>query len=1384
MVGLHDRRQALTEPSFVARTAELAVLTRHVRRAAEGRGGLVLLEAESGGGKSRLLEELAQQSQPDAWILRGQGVEEAARRPFQLLEGLVAGIVDACRQRPGLAERLRAAVGDRADAVVAALPALGPVLGGEGSANLGPEAYGETRSIKALGALLDALPSAARRDHTDAPAVVVLLDDCQWADGPTLRLLADWQESAGAAKTAPGSWWSPPSAPRRCRLTTSCARSTAWPTSPCPRWRRPACAAWPSRWRARSPRTPSGRWPPCRRAARSWPRPSSGGWSRAAPSSRPDGPGAGGWVVDDERLADVQTSRQAAIFLTRRLELLAPATVELLSVGAVLGKEFDLHLAAELCRQDPAEAAAGLAEASRRSIVWVDEAAGRARLLHDKLREALLSRLDPAHRRRLHLRAAERIEATAPDRVFELAYHFDAAGDGQRALPYAIQAAERARAQYSLDVAATHYRMALAACTEPGQDGTRAAVAEGLGDVLTLQGSYEEATAHLETAMALAETDYTRAVLGGKLGDVAFRRGDQRLAREHLERAVRQLNRRLPRRSPALVVALLVEVVVQVAHTLLPRLFVGRRSREGADREFLAIRLYSRLAYVYWFSAGKIPCAWVHLREMNLAERYPPSPELAQAYSEHAPVMTMAPWFSRGIAYARRSLAIRRDLGDLWGQGQSLNFYGVVLYAASRYRESIEQCREAIRLLDQTGDRWEANTASWHVAFAHYRLGELAEAQAVAGRRLRRRQRHRRRHRGRGEPERVVPGVGRTGARGAGAGPAGRAQRRRPHRGRGPRGRGRAPSRPGGLATGRWRCWRTRPPSSGGPGCARSTWRRCCRGWPPPSAARPRPRRPTRPPCAGPGCGGRRGRPGGAGGWPGSTRTTRPTPCGNGGWWRRSRATTGGPAGTSTGAWPPPRPRAPATSSPSPASPWPALTARPTPARWRRRRPPSRPSCPRRSSTATPRRRPDRRPPPPPCPWPTGSRRSSTWAATSPRPLPRTRSSPPCGRRRPPCSGSSGSSSSTSTTTWTRAAAGASTDGAAPSSAGPSPPDDRSCSPTAAAADPADSVVLSGLRSALCAPIFSEGRPVACLYVTHSQVADLFGEDEIQLIEFVAVLAGAALEHVAGTEARFRSLAQNSSDVITIVDRDLEHRLPELGRDQGVRPPARGAGPAAAGGVDPPAGRRPRSSPPSTGLVEDGQESCLVECRLRRRDGSWCDVETAITNLVDDPSVDGVVLNSRDVSDRKRAERELRVTLGREQDMRERLQELDKVKTDFLSSVSHELRTPLTSILGYLEMLAEGAAGARRPDPARHPRHRRPQRPAAAHPHRGAADHVPGGVGDVPAVDGSGGPGAAGGERAPGRPARAGRPRPRGHRSTSPPTSRPSRATAASSTGC
>ena len=80
-------------------------------------------------------------------------------------------------------------------------------------------------------------------------------------------------------------------------------------------------------------------------------------------------------------------------------------------------------------------------------------------------------------------------------------------------------------------------------------------------------------------------------------------------------------------------------------------------------------------------------------------------------------------------------------------------------------------------------------------------------------------------------------------------------------------------------------------------------------------------------------------------------------------------------------------------------------------------------------------------------------------------------------------------------------------------------------------------MLLADLRSILRAPIISEGRVVACFNVTHHQVNDLFGDVEVQLAEFIATLAGAALERVAGSEAHFRSLAQKSSDVTTVIDR-------------------------------------------------------------------------------------------------------------------------------------------------------------------------------------------------------------------------------------------------------
>src|SRR5262249_37362991 len=56
----------------------------------------------------------------------------------------------------------------------------------------------------------------------------------------------------------------------------------------------------------------------------------------------------------------------------------------------------------------------------------------------------------------------------------------------------------------------------------------------------------------------------------------------------------------------------------------------------------------------------------------------------------------------------------------------------------------------------------------------------------------------------------------------------------------------------------------------------------------------------------------------------------------------------------------------------------------------------------------------------------------------------------------------------------------------------------------------------SGERSALCAPLYVRGAAFACLYVTHEHVRGLFGANEERLADYIATIAGAALENAEG----------------------------------------------------------------------------------------------------------------------------------------------------------------------------------------------------------------------------------------------------------------------------
>src|SRR5204862_3630703 len=83
-----------------------------------------------------------------------------------------------------------------------------------------------------------------------------------------------------------------------------------------------------------------------------------------------------------------------------------------------------------------------------------------------------------------------------------------------------------------------------------------------------------------------------------------------------------------------------------------------------------------------------------------------------------------------------------------------------------------------------------------------------------------------------------------------------------------------------------------------------------------------------------------------------------------------------------------------------------------------------------------------------------------------------------------------------------------------------------------------------------------------------------------------------------------------------------------------------------------------------------------------------------------DGRVAGVVLVFRDVTERRRAERERASLFENERQARTEAERANRSKDQFLAVVSHELRTPLNAILGWADMLRRGRLDETRRDRA------------------------------------------------------------------------------------
>ena len=152
----------------------------------------------------------------------------------------------------------------------------------------------------------------------------------------------------------------------------------------------------------------------------------------------------GRWSVADPGTLSVPEGVRDVI--GRRLSRLSPAANDLLATAAVIGRDVDVELLAELSELSESTMLDALDEAVRARIV--DETGpDRYRFSHALIRATLYEEQSATRRRRQHRRVAEALEKLRPDDVVALAYHSVEAGpEGgllTRAVRYSLSAAEQ-----------------------------------------------------------------------------------------------------------------------------------------------------------------------------------------------------------------------------------------------------------------------------------------------------------------------------------------------------------------------------------------------------------------------------------------------------------------------------------------------------------------------------------------------------------------------------------------------------------------------------------------------------------------------------------------------------------------------------------------------------------------------------------------------------------------------------------------------------------------------------------------------------------------------------------------------------------------------------
>jgi predicted ATPase/class 3 adenylate cyclase len=463
------------------------------------------------------------------------------------------------------------------------------------------------------------------------------------------------------------------------------------------------------------------------------------------------------WHVKDSH---IRMSNSIQSLLMARIDRLSGELKETVKAAAVIGREFEVPVLAEVMAQQEALSGSGspslvLKEQIRtaeKSQIWRAMNELRYMFQHSLLREAVYDMQLRARLRELHLLIAEAIERIYAKEIdahaVDLAFHFEQAEVSEKAIHYLQMAAKIARNNYQNIQGLGFYdrllrlledhpdeKLRVKALLDKGQilehigqlDECRNTLEEALllaqeqssevylgranlslGHVLVLQGKYREARLYLENAAEFFERiddHFGIAKVYGDLGNLFFRQGRYEEAKSNFTRSI-QLSKSLPySTSNTQIVAYL-----GLTHMNQGNYDEGIRwqqdqlelSRRENDKQGMAT-LYTNMGIVF-FEKGDYDAAQQSYEQgLALAEELGNKLLTSIAIGCLGSVYEKKGDFETAMEHFRQDLKLTEEMGEKQGIAIALSLIGELLSISGKFEEAIDYLERTRQMSEELG---------------------------------------------------------------------------------------------------------------------------------------------------------------------------------------------------------------------------------------------------------------------------------------------------------------------------------------------------------------------------------------------------------------------------------------------------------------------------------------------------------------------------------------------------------------------------------------------------------------------------------------------------------------------------------------------------------